>query len=107
MSTPIVGATAHTTDPVRKRIEPIWKSFLRPTRSARRPKTTKSDPKRIEYAVTTHDTVPRLAVGKSAAISANATFTMERSNVEMYAATAVTMNVGHGLIVLSSVGVDT
>jgi hypothetical protein len=60
----------------------------------------------MEYAVTTHETVPRLAVGKSAAISAKATFTMERSNVEMYAAIAVTTNVGHGLIDRFSVGAD-
>ena len=51
--------------------------------------------------------VPRLTSGKSAAISANATFTMERSSVEMYAAIAVTTNVGHGLIDRFSDGVDT
>jgi hypothetical protein len=61
----------------------------------------------MEYAVTTQETVPRLAVGKSAAISAKATFTMERSNVEMYAALAVTTNVGQGLSPCFSVGVDT
>ena len=47
--------------------------------------------------------VPRLAVGKSWAISANATLTIDKSSVEMYAAIAVTMNVGHGLDVDFSV----
>ena len=48
MSTPIDGATAQITEPTRKRTEPNWKSLLRPIRSARRPDTTRSDPKRIE-----------------------------------------------------------
>ena len=47
--------------------------------------------------MTTHEIVPRLTVGKSAAISAKATFTIDKSSVEMYAAMAVTMKVGHGL----------
>jgi hypothetical protein len=58
----------------------------------------------MEYAVTTHEIVPRLTSGKSAAISAKATFTIDRSNVEMYAAIAVTTNVGHGLIARFSDG---
>jgi len=60
----------------------------------------------MEYAVTTHEMVPRLTVGKSAAISANATFTIERSSVEIYAAIAVTTKVGHGLLNAFCGGVD-
>jgi hypothetical protein len=75
-------------------------------RSANRPDTTRSEPYRIEYAVTTHEMVPRLAFGKSLAISANATLTIDRSSVEMYAAIAVTTNVGHGLDVEFPVSVD-
>ena len=48
ISTPIEGATAQTIEPVKKSTEPNWKSLLRPILSARRPDTTRSEPKRIE-----------------------------------------------------------
>jgi hypothetical protein len=47
--------------------------------------------------------VPRLAVGKSFAISAKATLTIDKSSVDIYAAIAVTTKVGHGLVVEFSV----
>ena len=96
MSTPRSGDTAHTNEPIRKIVVPHVIVRFRPNRSAEPPATTSNEPNRIEYAVTTQEIVPRLASGNVRAISANATFTIDMSSVEMYDTTAHTANVDHG-----------
>ena len=73
-------------------------------RSATRPKITSSAANASAYALTTHDSSPRPAPLKSAAIDGNAMLTIVTSRYARNVPAAASQNTGHGSVVERAVG---
>ncbi len=79
MSTSTFGAMAQRTDAIVKSVTPLMKARLRPSRSARRPETTRNAANTMLYALRIHESVEMVDSGNDSRMLGNATLTIVAS----------------------------